>query len=143
MPIKRTIIAMGEGTRVEYEAHAAISPGDLVTVLSTGKVQRHAVAAARPGSVFAIENELFGRGVDVDYAAGDRVLCEACYAGMEVNVTIAAAAAAIVIGDFLESAGDGTLRKVALAATAIAVAEEAVDNSAGVTKTRVRARLIA
>jgi predicted RecA/RadA family phage recombinase len=142
MPIKRTIIAMGEGERVEYEAASAISPGDLVIVNSAGKVLRHATAATKPGHLYAIENEIFGKGTDVDYAAADRVLCEACKSGMQVNVTIAASALAIAIGDFLESAGDGTLRRVALAATAMAVAEEAVDNSAGVTKTRVRARLI-
>lgn len=142
MPVKRTIIVGGEGLRYEYEAASAVSPGDLVITNNAGKVLRHATAAAKPGLLFAIENEIFGKGVEVDYAATDRVLCEACTPGMLVNVNIAAAAPAIVIGDFLESAGDGTLRKVATAATALAVADEAVDNSAGGSKTRVRARLI-
>jgi hypothetical protein len=142
MPVKRTIMASGEGVRYEYEAQAAITPGDLVMVISTNKAQRHATAGQKVGALFAIENEIFGKGVDVDYAAGDRVLTEACTPGMMVNATIAAAASAIVIGDFLESAGDGTLRKTVTAANAIAVADEAVDNSAGGTKTRTRARII-
>lgn len=142
MPVKRTIIVGGEGLRYEYEAASAVSPGDLIIINTVSKVLRHATAAANPGHLFAIENEVFGKGVEVDYAATDRVLCEACTPGMLVNVNIAAAAAAIVIGAFLESAGDGTLRTVATAATAVAIAEEAVDNSGGATKTRIRARLI-
>lgn len=141
MPVKRTIIAAGEGDRYEFMADAAVSPGDLIIQTTTGCI-RHATAAAKPGALFAIENEIFGNGVEVDYAANDRVLAEACEPGMMVNVTIAPAAAAIVAGNFLESAGNGTLRYVVTAATAIAVADEAVDNSAGGTKTHVRARII-
>lgn len=141
MPVKRTIIVGGEGLRYEYEAASAVSPGDLIIVNNLNKALRHATALGATPALFAIENEIFGKGVEVDYAAADRVLAEACHSGMLVNVNIAAAAPAIVIGDQLESAGDGTLRKKTTG-VAIAVADEAVDNSAGGSKTRVRARIL-
>lgn len=137
----RTIIASGEGLRYEATAEAAITPGDLVMMISTGNVQRHGTAAQKVPAWFAIENEIFGRGVEVDYAAADRVYYEACTPGMQVNVTIAAAAAAIVVGDRLESAGNGTLRKTTTVANAIATAMQAVDNSAGGSKVRILARI--
>lgn len=140
MPVKRTIICSGEGLRYEYTAGAAITPGDLVIVNSSGAAVVHATAGGATAPLFAIENEIFGKGVDSDYAADDRVLVEACHSGMGVNVNIAAGAAAIVRGDGLESAGNGTMRKLA-AGTRIATAEEAVDNSASGTDTRIRARI--
>jgi hypothetical protein len=141
MPVKRTIIVWGEGTRREYPAASAISPGDYVVINSSGAALRLGTAKLRGQNMFAIENEVFGKGVEVDYAANDRVLCEAVHSGMMVNVTIAAAATAIVIGDSLEAAADGTLRKFT-DGVIIAVAEEAVDNSGGASKTRVRARIV-
>jgi len=65
--------------------------------------------------------------------------------GEEVHALVAAAAPAIAIGDALESAGDGTVRKVvARAATTsaqtnsiIGIALEAVDNSGGGTPVRI------
>lgn len=139
---KRTIIAVGEGIRYEYEAASAVSPGDYVVINSTNKALRMGTALARRGLNFAIENEIFGKGVETDYAAGDRVLVESCTPGMGVNVTIAAGAAAIAIGDQLEAAADGTLRKLTTSTTPIAVAKEAIDNSGGASKVRILAELI-
>lgn len=141
MPTKRTIIAAGEGKRYEAEAASAVSPGELVQLNSTGLALRHATALARAAPMFAIENEIFGKGVEVDYAAGDRVLIEHCDSGMEVNVMIPANAAAIVIGDYLESAGDGTLRKKTTGVE-LAQAVESFNNSAIASKTRIRARIL-
>lgn len=141
MPVKRTIIASGEGLRYEYTAGGAVTPGDLIIVNSSNAAIRHATAGGVAESMFAIENEIFGNGTNTDYATNDRVLAESCHSGMQVNVSIAAAAAAIVIGDQLESAGDGSLRKKA-AGTALATAMEAVDNSAGGTKTWCLARIL-
>jgi hypothetical protein len=54
---------------------------------------------------------------------------------------VAAAAAAIAIGAYLEYAGDGTL-KVWAAGTRIAQALEAVDNSAGGAPARIRVEIL-
>lgn len=116
MPTARaTIVIVGRGFRKEAVAAAAITPGDLVEFTSALKYQRHSVAGGKAVKTFAVENELFGKGIATAYAANDRVLVESCHAGMEIYATLAANAAAIVAGDLLESAGDGTLRKVAAA----------------------------
>jgi hypothetical protein len=152
MPVKNTIIAIGSGIRYELPADAIITPGDLVIQTSTG-CTRHNVATSYSEPFFAIENEIFGRGVNlgmgfsnsnysVDYAVGDNVLIEACYTGMAVNVNIAAGAPAILKGDLMESAGNGTMRKTVTVASAIGRAAEAVDNSASAVATRVCMRIM-
>src|SRR5690606_17830018 len=78
--------------------------GDLVELTSDGKVQRKASAATTAQRAFAVENEVVGKGIDHDYAAGDNVLYEVLPPGAEVYALVPASAAAIVIGDRLESA---------------------------------------
>jgi hypothetical protein len=152
MPVKNTIIAIGSGIRYESPADAIITPGDLVIQTPTG-CMRHNVAASYSEPFFAIENEIFGRGLNlgmgfansnypVDYAIGDNVLLEACCSGMAVNVNVAAGAPAILKGDLMESAGNGTMRKTVTIANAIGRALEPVDNSASVIATRVCMRIM-
>lgn len=147
MPMKKTIIAAGEGVRYEYTAGAAVTPGDIVIPTSTGCV-RNATADAKVPRLFAIEDEIFGRGINsgsgyaainegVDYALGDRVLCEMATPGMMINANLAAEAAAIVKGDFITAAAAGTVKKGTLA-NHIAIADETVDNSASAVATRIR-----
>lgn len=58
----------------EAAANAAITPGNLVERLSTGKVRKHATAGGRMTPVLvAIEDENQGNGIDVAYAADNRV----------------------------------------------------------------------
>ena len=92
----------------EYEAVSEITPGDLVELTSAGKVQRHSTAGGNAARMFALEDELQGKGLTDNYAAGDRVQVwcavpgEMVYARLadEQNVTLAG---------FLQSAGNGTL----------------------------------
>lgn len=107
-----TVILKGRGIRKEALSGGIIQPGDLIKRNSSGQFIRHATSNGKASRLFAVENELFGKGIDTNYASGDNVLAEACYQGMEVQCNIAAAAPAIVIGDLLVSAGDGTLRKL-------------------------------
>lgn len=142
MPIRRVIVAQGEGKRYEYNAASAITPGDLVQLLSDGTIQRQGTALLKVNTLFAINAEFFGKGVnDYTYAALDRVPCEHVFQGCLVNVTLAANAAAIVIGDMLEAAADGTLRKMTTGVP-LAQAVEAVNNSANGSKTWCLARII-
>jgi len=94
----------------ELEANAAITPGHLVERMSTGKVRVHANAGQNAVPMFALEDELQGNGIDDDYAAADQVQCWIPNRGDIVNA-ILKNGETIVIGDFLESAGDGTLQK--------------------------------
>jgi hypothetical protein len=151
MPIKRTIIAAGEGARYEYTADAAVTPGDLITPTPTGCV-RNATADFKAPALFAIEDEIFGRGVNtgsgyaalnngVDYAAGDRVIAEMCSNGMMVNANLAAGAAAILKGDPITAGALGTVKK-GTTANQFALADEPVDNSASALPTRFRILII-
>lgn len=143
MAIKR-IIVRGTPLRHEDVAIAAITPGYLVEQIAAG-VQKHSGAGLNATPTFAVEREMVGDGIDVDYAALDTVLLATARPGDIINAVLAASAAAIVRGDDLESDGDGTLRiATADAATDTAQreamvgrAEEAVDNSGGGTEVRI------
>jgi hypothetical protein len=125
---------------------------------SAGKVVVHATAKAQCAKMFAFENELANydgtsgtnHSVDTAYASGDLVYYGVPTGGAEVYGLVAAGADAIVVGDLLESAGDGTLRKLTAASqlttgnytytpagAAIAKALEAVDNSGGSDPARI------
>jgi len=144
MVARKTIVLKGHqfGIRVERKAAAAITPGDLIQYTSTDLFQRAGVAAVAYPPIFAVENEVFGKGIEVDYGVNDQVLAEACHSGMEVYACLAAAAVAIVVGDFLTPAADGTLRKVVTTDYRIAVALEAVDNSAGGGKVHIHCAIL-
>lgn len=134
-----TIQLKGTGVSKEYDAGGVIRPGHLIALAADGDVDVHGGAGLNAVKMFALENELVGDGILVAYAAAERVKCWFPAPGSEVLAVLAASAAAIVIGDFLESDGDGTLRiatadaatdtaqRVAMVAQAI----EAVDNSGG------------
>jgi len=148
---ERTIILKGERLHIRKEgiADSAISPGHLVALAADGKFDVHGTAGGVAQRAFAIERELEGHysgrdpiagsPIDVAYAANDRLLYAVCAPGCEVYALVAPSAAAIVKGDKLESAGDGTLRKATAgnpsgtppvyAGIVVAIALEAVDNS--------------
>lgn len=141
MPIRTTILSGGEGSRFEGVANAAINPGHFVRRRSDGKLERQGTADVLIAPLIAIENEIFGKGTTDAYAANDNVLCLHLEGGAVVNARVAAAAPAIVIGDPISVAADGTVKKAASEGVAIATAEEAVDNSAGGAETMIRIRI--
>ena len=94
----------------EFEANAAITPGMLIEVMSTNKVRAHASAGRECLPMFALEDELQGKGIDENYAAADRVLCWIPNRG-DVVYALLKDGENIAIGDFLESAGNGSLQK--------------------------------
>lgn len=159
---ERTIFLKKRPIRKEGIADSAIVPGMLVKLASDGKFDPHPTAKAQAVPAFAFENELTshesggvpiaGAAIDVAYAQNDRLYYGVCDPGAEVYALVAPSAAAVVKGDLLESAGDGTLRKLTPASQltsgnytftteghAIAMALEAVDNSADAVN---RARII-
>jgi len=107
-----TIALKGRGIQKEAPAAAAgIVPGMLLQRESDGDFAIHATAGeADIPLLWAKENEVIGNGIDTAYAAADNLIAEVFPPGGEVYALVAASAAAIVIGDLLESAGDGTLR---------------------------------
>lgn len=110
MSSAKTIILKGLGIRKEAAASGAVTPGHLVEKISTGAVKAHATAGGNAQKAFAVENDLIGATIDTDYASASRVQYNVMTRGEEVNALLANGQT-VVIGDPLESAGDGTLQK--------------------------------
>jgi len=138
----RTILLKGRGTRDERVANAAINPGYLLNTRSDGKYEKHASAGANCPRIFALENELFGLGIDDAYAANDLVQAEQCGPPQWVLAKLPADATAVVVGSLLQSNGDGTLTLKQGTNTALAMALDAVDNSAAGTEAFIRVLVI-
>ncbi len=142
----KTIVIRGKGIRKEAAAGGVITPGHLIEKSSTGTVVVHNSGADNAMKLFAVENDLVGKGIDDDYASGDNVLYEACHSGMEVFALVIDGTAAILQAAFLESDGAGGVQTaVADAATdtdqriaIIGQALEAVDNSGGGAPVRIK-----
>lgn len=101
----------------EKEVAAAVTPGHLIERTSADKVQKHATAGGPVFPMFALEDSFQGRKITDAYdtttykrapiwipTRGDQV-----YAHITVED--------VDIGDLLESAGDGTLRKYDIASS--------------------------
>jgi len=94
----------------EYEAASTIVPGNLIEITSAGKVQNHSTSGGDAIAMFALEDELRGKGIEDDYAAGDRVQCWVAQRG-EIVYARLADGESVAIGSKLESAGNGCLKK--------------------------------
>jgi len=109
MASNKTIVLKGHGVRNEAVANAAITPGHLVELMSTGKLRVHASAGQNCEKAFAVEDDLQGNTIDDAYDAADIAQYNIMKPGDEVNALLANGQD-VSIGDFLESAGDGTLQ---------------------------------
>jgi hypothetical protein len=157
----RTILLRGRGYRDELEAAGAITPGHLVMRNSSNKAVVCSADALPAATKFAVEAEHLGNpanasgDIDQAYASGDLVQIEHVGPGCHVLAIVAAGAAAIAIGDNLQSAGDGTLEKATLGSQlttgnytytapgiVLAKALEAVDNSGGSDPVRIKVEII-
>lgn len=140
-----TIILKGDPIMAEAEAGGAITPGHLVILNSSGNVVVNATADAAAAPMFAKENDIAGDDYTHAYASGEVVQYFTAYPGMEVQALLADGENAS-IGSFLESAANGELEVVAGAATAVAIALEAVnlsDSAADPTsEQRIKVRII-
>lgn len=102
--------------REEYAAAATIIPGMLVELNSAGNVQKHSGAGRTALPMFAIEDALQGKGINQNLAAdnylsGDRVQVWVPTRG-DIVYALLNDEEIVAIGDFVESAGNGLLRKV-------------------------------
>jgi hypothetical protein len=138
----RTILLKGDPERMERVAGGTITPGALVKLNSSNQLVVHSTAGGNTNTIFALENELFGKGIDDNYSANDYVQAGEFDGDDHVLAYVAASAAAIVIGDQVESAGDGSVR-IRSSGTTIGTALEAVDNSgngASIARLRIAVR---
>jgi len=121
----------------EFVAGDAITPGMLVALDSAGKVVPHGEAAGNAIPMFALEDELQGKTIDIDdaYAAGDPVQVWVAGRGDIVN---AIAGAQIAAGDFLVSDGTGKLKP---AGSGVSVEISGTVTGAGATLTNLNLTL--
>ena len=106
----KTITLLGDGVRKEAAASGAIFPGSLVMKSSATQFTVHATAGGSAQTMFAVEDDLQGKNIDTVYATTNRMLACIFRPGDEV-LALLAEGETIAIGDFLESSGDGYLRK--------------------------------
>lgn len=119
----------------EYDAEAAITPGMLIELTSSGTVQANSSAGLACQKMFALEDELQGKTIADAYAADSPVQCWNTVPGEEVFAWLANGED-VAIGDLLVSDGAGALKAMTADSSAtvteetpIAVALEAVDMS--------------
>lgn len=135
---KLTVILLGNELVTQNEDNAAaeaITPGHLINYDSNGDWVKHATAGGATIARFALEREELGQDMNDDYAIRDTVKAGLCPAGVRVNAIIASGQN-ITKGNFLESAGNGTLRVLA-AGTRLAQALESVNANTGAARLRV------
>lgn len=137
MSTHNTITVKGTGIRNEALAGEQIYPGQLVEVQSDETVDLQDSGGAYCAAAFAVEDDLQGNSIDDAYASGALVQYDHFRPGDWVQAVATASGAAIVIGDLLEAAGDGTLKKRA-SGVAIAIAREAIDTDSTSTVTTSR-----
>lgn len=113
----------------EFLANEALSPGHIMELLSTGKVQLNDKIARKIPKLIALEKEYDGKGITDAYAQNDQTIVGVFRAGDEVTLRLPASAAAVVIGDYLEPFTGGVVRKVAGPLT---------DNSGGTANTTLQ-----
>lgn len=128
-----TITLKGCPVRGEGKANAAITPGQLIQRMTTGNLRRHAQAGLNAQRMFALEDELQGNEITVNYAANNIVQYGIFAGGSEIYALLADGETA-VIGSFLESNGDGNLR---VHATDSAGAVENVEAIVGIAREAV------
>jgi hypothetical protein len=152
----------------EAPAAGTITPGDFLERATDGDFQRQATAKVCGPKLIAIENDLVSGLISTDYAAADNVRAAYLKSGDEVYAFVPASAAAIVIGDHLVFDGTGCVIKGDKSAAAalstgntytdaavnsgidaaiegariVATALEAVDNSGGGSKARIKIEIL-
>ena len=107
------VLKQGQAQRVQIEkvANAALYAGNLVELMSTDKVKKHATAGGDVAPImFALEDSLRGRGITDAYSAADIVTVWLPQRGDEVYALLADGQN-VAIGDKLESDGNGCLTK--------------------------------
>lgn len=135
------------GMLVEYTTTAGVGPG------ARPDVQPHSTAGGYAENLFAIENSykggratatlgIEGGGIDDDYAAGDLCFLHLAQPGDEIYALVPGGASAIILTDFLTSAGDGTVKKATSSDQRKYKPLEALDNSASSDPARLKIRVL-
>lgn len=108
-----TVFLGGDRVQIgDLAASETIRPGHLVDRFNNAGIHRwrkHATASIAVAKAVATEQAMLNQGVDDDYAAGDLMEVSILSPGASAWMFIASGQT-IVVGNKLESAGDGTLK---------------------------------
>ena len=140
---RRVIALMGTPIITEdAAAAAAITPGHLVELTSSGTVQKNTDDAANVAPDFALERDELGKDIDTAYAADDYVKVGHFCPGQRVYAWIASGAN-ITKGAYLTGDTAGRLTATSVSATVrLAQALESVNNTAGPGDARIRVQIV-
>lgn len=153
-PTPNTILLRGKQseTHVEGRASTTITPGFLISKTTSGdypygKWAPHPTAGGLAEKVVALEGRVAdvpglaftGGTIDDDYLVDQLVFAHHCQPGDELYMFLKASGSAVILTDNLESAGDGTLRKLASGVALFHVLEA---KTPGSSKTRIRVRAL-
>ncbi len=140
----RTVHLGGDITVVnDLLGSGAITPGYLVERFNssgTPKFRAHSTASGMGSKTVALENEMLNKGIDDAWADGDLILAGVMHPGATAQL-ILASGETVVAGDFLESKGDGTMRKYTSGVRLFQVLE-GTNNTAGSTTARVKSEAL-
>lgn len=137
--LRRTIALLGcPVLNEDGAASEAITPGHLVKGVTS--IAKQTATTGDLSRTFALERDEMGKGISTAYAIGDYVKVGAFHAGCHVYAIIASGQN-IAADQYLESAGNGTLRAIASGAR-LGRALEAVNNSAGPGDARLRVEIV-
>lgn len=134
----KTITIKGDFILKEGEASEAITPGHLVEFGGAADLRKHATIGGQARKAFAVENDLIGKGIDDAYAAADSVKYVVPVPGAEVYALLLTGESCSK-GDFLESAGNGTLQVAStpIEGSSVAVALEAITGAGAPKRVKV------
>jgi hypothetical protein len=139
-----TIWLGGKRTEVnDLAASEAVTPGMLVERFSsagTPKFRKHSTAGGKATASIATDMNMLNKGVDDVCAVGDLIEVSIGDKGSNWWMLLASGEN-VAAGDFLESKGDGTLRKF-VAGVALFQSLEDKNNTAGPATARVRAEVL-
>jgi hypothetical protein len=116
---------------IKKASSGAIKPGYLIDLDPTGTVIPHATSGGFAERLIAIEDRHQGRTINDAYADGDIVFHHIAEPGDELLIVLKGGSAAVVIGDYLMSNGDGTFIKQTSTNARLFRAKAALDISGG------------
>lgn len=133
----------GGPLRKEGVTDEAVTPGHLLEYGGSNDVQKHSTANGTVNAMVALENDLVGDDIDDAYASGETVQFGIFAPGEEVYMWLAYGET-ISKGDYLTSAGDGTLHAAAGSADGRTrfKAIEAVTNTTGGAAVRIKVEVV-
>jgi hypothetical protein len=98
--LRVVVIGPSQGQYKEVDAAEAITPGHVVMENAAGKGIKNTLAGSALATVnVAVENDIFGKGIDDPYAVNDRLIYQTLNAGHEFMGLAPAGTGAIAYND--------------------------------------------